>query len=685
MASGNGVEVASAYVVLTTKFPDVKKDTEEALGEAEPVAEKSGQEAGKKWGTALAAGVAAAAAVVTAAVVGLYNVGGVFDDVNDTIRVGTGATGKQLEGLVAVAENVGRTVPAEFSKIGPTVADLNTRLGLSGSTLEKVASQYLEAGRLLGEDLNIQTSTAAFNAFRISGEDVSTALDTVFQISQSTGIGMNQLLSTVQTAAPLVQQLGFSFNDTAFLVGALDKAGLDANATLGKLAPALVRMAKDGEAPAEVFPRVVSELQGFIAAGEDAAALNLAEEVFGSRGASQFIGALQSGVINLNDMSAAVAVTGDTILGLSKETADAAESWQIFKNNALLAIEPVASAVFSLAGEGMNKIVEWAQANGPAISGMFSQLGETFGPIITQVIELWTQFSPLSLLFQALQPVLPTLSNVFALLGQQLGQVGELFGALVAAVMPLIQQLLSQLLPALLPIVETFLQIGAAVFPIITALLPPLIELLGVILTPIITVLTIVLQALKPVFDIIGAVIAYVSGLIQVLGVVFGGVVETISALMRGDLSAIPGIWEGIWNSVVDIAKGTWNNVVGFIESGVNAVIGLINGLIGGINSATGGLGISIPLIGHVSIPRLAEGGIVTGDTLALVGEGRHPELVQPLGGPKLDLLTDAVAEKVNATAPQSVEARFSRADLKYMAREFARFSAGLQQQGEVA
>src|SRR5690606_23953552 len=93
---------------------------------------------------------------------GLYEVGAIFDDVTDTIRVGTGATGKDLEGLTDVAKNVATTIPTSFEAAGSTIADLNTRLGLTGGTLETVASQYLEAGRILGQEVDIQATTAAF-------------------------------------------------------------------------------------------------------------------------------------------------------------------------------------------------------------------------------------------------------------------------------------------------------------------------------------------------------------------------------------------------------------------------------------------------------------------------------------------------------------------------------------------
>src|SRR5690606_31913629 len=113
--------------------------------------------------------------------------------------------------------------------------------------------------------------------------------------------------------------------------------------------------AKDGEQPAEVFPRVVEQLQTFIEVGDEASALNLAEEVFGSRGAAQFVAALRSGAINMADLNAVAGMTEDTILGLSAETMDFGERWQIVGNLAQTAIEPIAAGIF----DGIGNALAW--------------------------------------------------------------------------------------------------------------------------------------------------------------------------------------------------------------------------------------------------------------------------------------------------------------------------------------
>lgn len=79
--------------------------------------------------------------------------------------------------------------------------------------------------------------------------------------------------------------------------------------------------------------------------------------------------------------------------------------------------------------------------------------------------------------------------------------------------------------------------------------------------------------------------------------------------------------------------SGMWNGIKQGLKTALNFAIGLINAAIGGINTLIDGAnkvpGVNIP---HVpSIPYLASGGIVTGPTLAMIGEGGDDEAVVPL------------------------------------------------------
>lgn len=375
---------------------------------------------------AAAGGVAAIAAGAIEAGKFLYGVGETFDEVEDTIRVGTGAIGDDLDGLVDSAKNVGTTVPAQFEDIGPVIADLNTRLGLTGPVLETVASQYLEAGRILGEDVDIQSSTAAFTAFGIEGEAVSGAMDTLFRVSQGTGVGINDLTASIQKQAPALDMLGFSFDQSAALIGTLDKAGMDADKTLAGMSKGLVTLAKDGEEPQAAFQRVTGEIEGLINKGDQAAALDLASTLFGTKGATQFVGAIKSGSLSMEALNAAAMGTGDTILGAGAATMDAAEKWDLLKNKALVALEPIGSFIFNSLGVALDWVMNLVDSvNFDAFSagiGPLTGIGELIGGLVTAIRDYLTPIieyllpvvqTTISTIISLIQPIITIITGIF--------------------------------------------------------------------------------------------------------------------------------------------------------------------------------------------------------------------------------------------------------------------------------
>ncbi len=94
----------------------------------------------------------------------------------------------------------------------------------------------------------------------------------------------------------------------------------------------------------------------------------------------------------------------------------------------------------------------------------------------------------------------------------------------------------------------------------------------------------------------------------------------------------VTAVWESMWNGIKTAANIAMEVVKATIQAALNFVISKINAIINAINSVASkgakGLGISIPQI--PTIPLLAEGGIVTRPTLAMIGEAGS-EAVIPL------------------------------------------------------
>lgn len=503
---------------------------------------------------ALAVGGAIVAGVVA---VGkeLYDLGARFDEVEDTIRVGTGATGDALTGLVDVAHGVATTIPTSFEQAGTTVSDVNTRLGLTGDTLQTVASQYLEAGRILGTEVDIAGTSAAFSAFGIEGEAVSGALDELFQVSQATGVGMNELAASAQKNAGAMQDLGFGFADSVRMIGVFDKAGIDADATLGAMQKGLIGMAKPGEDLQATFQRVTSEIKGYIDAGDSAAALNEAKTIFGAKGATQMIKAIETGVLSMDDLTAATGQTGDTILGVGQDTMDAAEKWEILKNRGLEALEPLASAVFGFVGDALAAFLDWLDT---------------------------ADFTPITTAFQALQPAVDAVMSAFT--GFDPTNLTGAFGAL-QPVIEAIGTALGNIIPKIISVATT---IQAALDPVITALAP------------------IVVQVISTIVDVLSGALTVIQGVFEIIeGILTGDwqkVWDGVHTIVDGSIQIVVAALQGWWNMITgffsqgagmltNLWTGAWTGITSFLSSSVTSIGSTVASIPGSIVSALGNVG----------------------------------------------------------------------------------------------
>lgn len=97
---------------------------------------------------------------------------------------------------------------------------------------------------------------------------------------------------------------------------------------------------------------------------------------------------------------------------------------------------------------------------------------------------------------------------------------------------------------------------------------------------------------------------------------------STIAQTISGWVVRIKGFFEGMWDGVVSGLRSALNGIIGLLNNGISGV----NTLIGGANRIPG---VNIGFIPH--IPYLAEGGVTTGPTMAMIGEGREQEAVLPL------------------------------------------------------
>ncbi|WP_209012970.1 phage tail tape measure protein [Clostridium perfringens] len=139
------------------------------------------------------------------------------------------------------------------------------------------------------------------------------------------------------------------------------------------------------------------------------------------------------------------------------------------------------------------------------------------------------------------------------------------------------------------------------------------------------------------------------------VGAIWNGVKGIFNGILTFLHGVFTGNWEEIFQGLGDIVKSIFGTIGGVIKAPINAAISGINWVISKINTISFDVPSWIPGIGgsHFginlpTIPALAEGGIVTKATMALVGEGKEHEAVIPLS--KLDkLVTSSVKAVLNS------------------------------------
>jgi hypothetical protein len=259
---------------------------------------------------------------------------------------------------------------------------------------------------------------------------------------------------------------------------------------------------------------------------------------------------------------------------------------------------------------------------------------------------------------QALSPEIKAMIKDGATLEDVINVLGGSFGGASAAAANTAEGGMKRLGIAL---AETKESIGAALIPVVEALLPYLIAfgdwaqnntqvfliiagaiggIAAVILTlnaamkvyaaaqmivnGVVTVFNALLLA-NPITLIALAIVAFIA-VLAALYVKFDSVRKVVDTVFKGMLTGGKAVFDGLtkyFTAIFNIYKSLfngiaklWNGTVGKLEFEIPSWIPVI-----------GGKGFSVP-----EIPMLADGGIVTGPTLAMIGE-RGPEAVIPLSG----------------------------------------------------
>ena len=516
-------------------------------------------------GVALAASVGAAFAGGAA----LLKVDDVLGEAFDAIRVGTGATGPQLEELNQSFREVFSTVPTDAGAAGQALADLNTRTGAVGETLEELTATSLNLGRITGEDVGglIEKTTRTFGDWGIAVEDGTGALDALFRASQATGPPVSRLSDLLTRYGAPLRQFGFGFEESAALLGKFEQEGVNTELVMGSLRVALGKVAREGGDPAQALEETIEAIQTAGSVGEANA---LALELFGARAGPDMAAAIREGRFELGELFAQVASGDETIASASGAVDGFREKWQTFKNRVLVAIEPLAIKFEAALGSLLDTI---GPAVGPVLEGItnaLSAVGDLFGGVSDGATGLASTVGP----------ILTQLRDYFA---AAFGLISDVFGDLVAG----------------------FEGGGGDIGGVL--------EGLAGVFQRLFEVATTIFNALREFWDEWGGlIVALIVNAWETITGVISGAFDIITGLFDVVLGILTGDWSRAWEGIKSIVSGAWQiitsvvsgfigqvraviaeglaNVSANVSDRINGVVGFFAALPGRVLSAVGNL-----------------------------------------------------------------------------------------------
>lgn len=587
----------------------------------------------------------------------------------DAVAVGTGATGEALKDLQQNFKNVAANATQGMEEVGNVVAEVNTRLGLTGAPLEEFSERMLTLSRVTGMDAVAATKsiTRAMNDAGVAVEDAGGFMDILLVASQQTGIGVDTLADSLVKFGSPMRQLGFSVEETAALLGGFEKAGVNTDLVMGSLRIGLGKLAKAGE---KDLPKALREsikaIQDAETGGEAAA---MAMELFGTRAGADMAAAIREGRLDVEDLVS----TLENAEGALDATADATEGPQekiaMLKNQVMLlgasfadiflpvlekAIPVVQNLVkrFDGMSDSTKRIVIIFGAALAAIGPVLIIIGKMIaivGTAIKIIKAMKIAFAALNIVMSA-NPIALVVIAIAALIAglilaykksETFRNIVDKLGATVRDVVAVAFTWLREKIQEIWPSIQEAYDRAK-----------PILELIGkavelYVTTYIKAVVTIVktyyrifkeaYDLLLPVFKLIGeGVKKYIVANVQ-----------AIKTAVNAGRAAFDLVYDTIV-AVKDKIGKPLDKIDDKIRTSIGGAVKYVSGLIGGIttlwratvttikdvwNRTLGGRGFTLPgwLGGNsFTIPKLAKGGIVTSPTIAMIGEA-GPEAVVPL------------------------------------------------------
>lgn len=572
----------------------------------------------------------------------------------------TAANADVLRRRLEYLEETGNVDTTVYRKLQTELAQTELKGQQLQKQLEKLNTLKFDklSSRITGVGDKITGAGRALAPFSAAAGTAITAAGALGVKVAATGAQIDDLSLRLGISAEKVQEYQYVTAQAGVEWAVFEKALIKARAAIVDLSAGTINNAskalqslglriEDFDSKEAMFDGIIDALAGM----EDKTLQTAyANEIFGDKIANQMLPFLNAGADAINQFKSEFA----TIAPLTNEQVSALAALddtlylvkESIKNAALQLGASFAPLIKSIADSIQNnlvpklqKLAEWfnslslsqqqfalkallvVAALAPLTMGVGKLVG-AIGNIVKIIPSLQAGLSalaanPIVLIIAAVAAILIILYTQCEAFRESINNLVSMIGGALQPVLDVIMGLLQSVMDLLSPILEIIGGILATVINLVITALQPFFDMLTMIfnlLMPLLNValipLKLVLTLLQVPLQILGQLLGWLSPLFQIFGnivaKIFGGVVKII------------------------------NIVLGVIEDAVNFVIGIINGLIDGVNTALGWLGVHIDRIADVKL-RIDTSDIESMDDVNAIIDSTPPDTSGAGGGTVYD------------------------------------------------
>jgi TP901 family phage tail tape measure protein len=489
-----------------------------------------------------------------------------FDDASAAIVEGTGASGEALDELNEAAQNAFGSLANDSGSIGDvasTLAELNTRFGLTGDAAEDATVKFSNFADHTGTD-GVKAVDSIANIMHRWGmdiDDLDPLLDDLTTANQSCQMSVDDLTGYLADNSTQFQELGYSSDEALAMLISLSDGGADVGSVMSGLTKGIANLSGETDDVPGAFQAAVKAISE---SGSVSEALQqqvgdtgkTVEEVFGKKAAQELATNIQNGSFAIDQWKTALENNDGALQSTTENATTMSDAWSQAVNNVQMALgttfAPAIQAVVTALANFITPIAQFIQQSPiaqAAIVGIATVLG-----ILGAALAIGAVITAVSAAFTILGGVIAAITSPFLL-------IPVIIAAIVAALIYAWTHC------------EQFRNVVTTVFnavrTVVTTVVSTVANKVSSTWSAIQRVTTTVWNAVR------NAISRAITTAKNTVSTVVGTVKSKVSSVWNGIKSTTTSVWNGIRTAIsnaITTAKNTVTNIINAIKTTVSSV-----------------------------------------------------------------------------------------------------------------